>query len=110
MRIDVRALYQCRQASHGLQWMHDEMSGPISAAAFEPQHQSAGANALEPSIANRGAGDVAAQAFESLAPMHAAKHCRASFVKTPIAPTRLMPPAACRLSSGVPSVCAHLRG
>jgi hypothetical protein len=84
------------------------MGGPAPVAAFELQHDSAVAIALEPFIGNRGAGDAAAQAFELLALMHATKYCRASFIKTPLAPVRFIPPAVCGLTSGAP--CVRARG
>jgi hypothetical protein len=86
------------------------MGGPVPVAAFELQHDLAGASALEPFIGNCGAADVAVQAFELLALMRATKHCRACFNKTMLAPARFIPPAACGLTSGAPCVRANLRG
>ena len=84
------------------------MGRPVSVAAFELQHGLAGAIGLEPFIGNRGAGDVAAQAFELPALMHATKYWRTSFNKTPLAPVRFIPPTVCRLTSGAP--CVRTRG
>ncbi len=85
------------------------MGGPVPVAAFELQHDLAGAIALEPFVGNRGAGDVAAQAFELVALMHATKYCCASFIKTPLAPVRFIPPAVCGLTSDAPCVRTRAR-
>lgn len=85
------------------------MGGSVPVAALELQHDLAGAIALEPLIGNRGAGDVAAQAFELLALSHATKCCRASFITAPLAPVRFIPPAVCGLTSGAACVCARGR-
>jgi hypothetical protein len=85
------------------------MGGPIPVAAYEPHHGLAGAIELEPSIGNRGAGDVAAQAFELLALMHATNYRRGSLINTPLAQVRFIPPTVCRLTSGAPCVRTRVR-
>ena len=84
------------------------MGGPISVAAYELHHGLAGAIALEPSIGNCGAGDIAVQAFELLALMHGTNYQRGSLINTPLAPVRFIPSTACGLTSRVP--CVRTRG
>ena len=52
------------------------MGGAVVVRALELQHDLAGAIAFEPFVGNRGAGDIAAQAFEFLALTGATAHCR----------------------------------
>ncbi len=70
------ARHQRGQTLQELQGRHDDVGGVVPVGAFELQHDLADAIALEPFIGNRGAGDVAAQAFEFLALMGATTYCR----------------------------------
>ena len=74
--MQPRTWHQCGQALHELQWRHHDVGGAVAPGAFELQHDVAGTGALEPLVGNGGAGDVAAQAFESLALVSATAHCR----------------------------------
>ena len=51
------------------------MGGAVAAGAFDLQHELAGTGALEPMVGDGGAGDGAAEAFESLALVSATAHC-----------------------------------
>jgi hypothetical protein len=84
------------------------MGGPVQVVAFELQHDLARAIALEPFTGDCGTGDVAAQGFELLTVMHATKCCCASFIKTPPAPVRFIPPAG-GLTSDAPCVRTRAR-
>ena len=50
------------------------MGGAVAPGALELEHDLAGWIAFEPFVGNRGAGDIAAQAFELLALMSATAH------------------------------------
>ena len=70
-RTRTRTRHQRGQAVHEFQRRHLDMRGAVAPGAFQLQHDITSAIALEPFIGNRGARDVAAQAFELLALMRA---------------------------------------
>ena len=73
-QMQARTRHQRGQALHEFQRRHLDVRGAVTPGAFELQHDIACAIALEPFVGDRGAGDIAAQAFEFLALMPAAAH------------------------------------
>ena len=77
-QVQTRARHQCGQALHEFQRRHPDVRGAIAPGALQLQHDATRAILLEPFVGDRGARDVAAQAFEFLALMLPAAHRRAA--------------------------------
>ena len=73
-QMQARSRHQSGQALHEFQRRHPEVRGSVAPGALQLQHDVARRIFLEPLVGNRGAGDVAAQAFERLALMRGAAH------------------------------------
>ena len=75
-QMQPRRRDECGQALHELQRRHHDMGGPVAVGTLELQHDLARAIALEPSVGNRRAGDIAAQVLQFLALIGAPAHRR----------------------------------
>ena len=73
-QMQARARHQRGQALHEFQRRHPDVRGAVAPRAFELQYDIPRSIALEPLVGDRGAGDVAAQAFEFIALMGATAH------------------------------------
>ena len=73
-QMQARSRHQSGQALHEFQRRHPEVRGAVTPGALQLQHDVTRRIFLEPLVGNRGAGDVAAQAFERLALMGATAH------------------------------------
>ena len=73
-QMQTRARHQCGQALHEFQRQHPDVRGAVAPRAFELQHDLPRFIALESLVGDRGARDVAAQAFELLALVRATAH------------------------------------
>ena len=70
-QMQARSRHQRGQALHEFQRRHLDVRGAVAPGALELQHDITSAIALESFVGDRGARDVAAQAFEFLALMRA---------------------------------------
>ena len=73
-QVQARARHQRGQALHQFQRRHPDVRGAIAPGALQLRHDATRAILLEPFVGDRGARDVAAQAFEVLALMRPAAH------------------------------------
>ncbi len=73
-QVQARAWHQCGQALHEFQRRHHDVRGAVAPGALELEKDLAFAIAAESFVGDRGARDVAAQAFEFLALMRPAAH------------------------------------
>ena len=66
-QVQARTWHQCGQALHEFQRRHHDVRGAVAPGALELEKDLAFAIAAESFVGDRGARDVAAQAFEFLA-------------------------------------------